>query len=1285
MKNLSIALRILAAGCALSAAADTLVFQGKVDLPKGAAPSDFRVCLEHHDGRDATPPATFLKEQVPAADGTFLLETEKNDEQYSLYVRDAAGRVLTGFPHLGKSRQFGTIKLELDGQVSGLVLSPEGTPMKDLPVRLERKLDAECSHYLETQTLKTDADGTFLFDKLPLGHFLLRVVSDQYSHPPHKVELTGDLNYSEIRLFRAASISGLVKLLDGKPAAGVLVRADDKPPVTTDAQGHYRIGGLGPESYNLTVRTETLAMAGQARLEVKVGTNDVTARDIVLVEVGSFKLSLKQDQADRPLPGKIAVSLSTKSRQGSSSRTLNAAVSNGVAVFQKIAPGTYDVSLDDELGEAKTSVTVESGKEAAARLTLPTVFSLGGQVLNQQGKPVSNAVIRFYANRGMGGNSVHRYDHSEDGQFMLKGIPQVEGTLNISSPAKVPFDQVMTVSNSVTNLTVTLMDGLTVKGRLVDEKSTPVAGATVKLEAKQDMRSGMIFSSDNQDIESAADGSFSLSGMTGGWYTVEVDAKEHIGDFKAVLISATNLNLGNLVLKTGMSIAGSVMEADGKPMAEGSVNVSSMARRKYISKQGDIEPDGSFRVSGLPEGKYTVTVSREKYGNEEMTTPDVMAGTDDLIISLGLKHPVKVRVTDSAGNPVADAEISVDRQAQSVRFSSSRSEQKTDAQGIYTVDLRQGAQYHIRSQKPPLLEGKQTVDLTKNQKAPAEIVLKMEEGLTVSGLVVDAEGKPKPNVFVGIEYNQLEQADAAGRFKLEGVAPGLLNLTVYADEDRQTPLGEKRLQISREKPPAEVRIELGRSGSLKGVVRNSKGEPVAGTTVMLNRTDEMTGRSGYQKTTESDGLYAFDEVVPGKYMLMTMDMSGKSMRPEMQQVEVKAGETTTADFPAKTKTGMKISGLATVAGKPLPDTRIYFMPLDKDKDPMSMAFGMYQEPTKILENGRYEVELAGPGAYLACIYRQKEPMQVDGENEIDAMEAQMEEPLQYKTKVQIAAGQTNVNIDITGGTITGLVEDPDGKPLTGAIVVITLAEIDSEMMDYMGSRFKTDTAGRFAAKNLPLALHRVKIIDDEKKNIAETNLTPAANAVETRIRLKPGLLVTGKVNRSTDEESRQTLVLVLDEQGHILGGDNAENEGAYEINPSLPAGRYHLICVNPLLSAEVVALNLTSNVTHDFNLKPGGEIQVELKGDKKLIANRTIRITDKDGKEVVRLKNSLKLGYLAGMLGGAMLKPTNENGQTVIKGLPAGDYGLSVDGSTASAKATVKPLESVTATMTVTP
>ncbi len=1269
----------IAAGLALalSASAGTYTFQGKVALPPGLSPSDLTACLEHHEGRAETPPSPFLKEQPLGADGAFSFEADST-KAYTLYIRDAAGRILTGTPHLGKSRNFGTLTLKPDGEVAGTVMMPDGKPLADGTVQLSRKLDASCTHFLDSGTAKTDATGAFAFNKLTAGKYRLLVKSEQFTHPPHNFELTGDLNYCEIRLTKAAVISGRVLLTDGKPAAGVSVRADNKPAVTTDADGRYRIGGLGPDSYSLKAWTDALATEENATLDVTVKSADVSAADIVVAPVGSLVLTLKAEPAGRPLPDKLAISLTGK-KERSSGNDFSSPVEKGDARFTKLPIGQYELSLDDEaLGEVKTDVTIESGKESRAALTLPEVFSFKGTVVSDKGAPLAEARIMYSAmNRTR--SSFYRHEQSdEDGTFTLSGLPKGEATLNIQMKDMVPLTEKVALSNNITGRRFTLSTGLTVTGRLVDASSAPIAGASISLSPKIEpgTRQSISFGSSRQTAKSEPDGSFALKGVGEGTFDIQVESEDAYGDFKPVTIAAGQTSLGQLTMQRGLAISGSVTEADGTPLAEARVFVSGMPAKKgsnrYISKNAETSADGSFRVGGLPEGSYEVRVTESGSYDDRMTLSNIKAGTDGLIVSLSKKNTLTVKVTGADGKPVVGAEIRAQRlNSRMGGFSSGRGDDlKTDEAGSCPLELRSGALYEIVAEKAPLLAARQKIDLTGDKTAPAEVALKMEEGMALAGLVVGPDGKGKAGVYVKVNELDAVKTDSQGRFKTEGVAPGGASIKVTTDADGETTLATERVPITREKPAGEVRITLPLLGSVSGIVKSKTGEPVADAMLFLQNTKRMMQEgAGYQGKTKADGRYLFDQVIPGSYMLMCMNTEEEAVRPQMGEVEVKAGETAVMDFPVASKSA-RIAGTIRIEGKPLEGASVHLLPMKDNAENMEMAMALFNETAETKAAGQFEIPFGGPGQYLLYVQKME---RVEGEPPL--------EKLQYSSKIEIKAGQTNLAIEIAGSTIRGLVEDPAGKPCAEASIMLYPVGTGAEMQALLGRRLKTDEKGLFEAKYLAPETYRVMVSDAEETLVGQQDIKPDNGKTETRIRLQTGLKISGKVTVEGDQGNEMLLVMVVSDEGQPLRMDRVDADGTYTVTPNLMPGTYKVFCVHPTLSADMALLDLQKDATQDFVLKPGGSIQVELSGADKALAGKTIQVENAQGKPVFRLRTAA--GMMGSMMGSAFLPPTDDKGKTLVQGLQAGDYVVRVDGTTASAKVKVTPLETVTAAIKI--
>lgn len=738
------------------------------------------------------------------------------------------------------------------------------------------------------------------------------------------------------------------------------------------------------------------------------------------------------------------------------------------------------------------------------------------------------------------------------------------------------------------------------------------------------------------------------------------------GDHAAVQVSPTN----RLVPQSGPTIAGTVREPDGAPVVNAHVEIYEMPATKRaslpVSKETYTKSNGAFRVSGLPEGRYRVNILEPRsYEENRVTLSNVAAGTEDLVVTLGRKILLPVRVKGTDGQPVTGAVLRVERVRQHVF---QPGERQTDADGLFKLELRQGARYKITATTPLLQAVRNIVDLSDNAEPPAELVLTLAPCPVVTGKVVDVSGKPKPNVFVTLDQMDLYdfdqkrrgKTDAQGLFKIDNAEPGAGTLMVHADEDRAILLASQPLLIWREKPLAEVRIQLPRTGTVRGVVRNKTGEPVVDTLSLFNKIG-VRQRSAFQSKTESNGNYQFEQVMPGSYMLTSEYLEKESTSPQMRHIEVKEGETAVADFPVPSKVKIIITGKATLAGKPLTDVSINLLPLFANG-----AFDFWAtdlKPVKSDATGRFAIGYANPGPHLLLVGK-------DGSGIV------------FGDQIEIGAGQTNLDVEIKGGTLKGIVEDSIGNPVGGARIKLNPIGGAMAKQWFMTRQLNCDAKGRFEAEHLTLEPYRVMASDDSGKNIAQVELMPSANATEHRIRLKPGLRINGQVGQEMGGPVRGARLKLITEDARSLDGISVNADGEYGVTPTVPPGKYYLICHHPILSTEVVPLDLTNDVTCDFTLKAAGELQVELRGDEKVIAGRIIRIADVRGKEVHRVKLS---STMAGTLGvsSATLTPTDEKGRTLIKGLPVGDYTVSVEGTASSAKVTVTSLQTVTTVIAI--
>jgi hypothetical protein len=131
-----------------------------------------------------------------------------------------------------------------------------------------------------------------------------------------------------------------------------------------------------------------------------------------------------------------------------------------------------------------------------------------------------------------------------------------------------------------------------------------------------------------------------------------------------------------------------------------------------------------------------------------------------------------------------------------------------------------------------------------------EVLLRLHRGITVSGRVVDAEGKPVTAFSVIAEtvvgplarrrLSVTTSFDAEGRFLIEDIPPGPLALTAVAQVG--APSREQLLEVAQGTPPPEVVLALRRGRTVRGrVVEDGVQAAVKGARVTINGSPSEGG------------------------------------------------------------------------------------------------------------------------------------------------------------------------------------------------------------------------------------------------------------------------------------------------------------------------------------------------------------------------------------------------------------------------------------------------------------
>ncbi len=292
-------------------------------------------------------------------------------------------------------------------------------------------------------------------------------------------------------------------------------------------------------------------------------------------------------------------------------------------------------------GEAPAVPLVLPPRDTSDPLATGTSTLRGRVTAADDGRPLRRALVRVSS---PGVREARTVTTDQNGRWELKDLPADSYTVSVSRSGYVmagyrqpkvtspPRAVAVTDRETRENIDVALMPGGVIVGRIVDEFGEPVADASVsahRLQFSGGVRRPVMSvpPSSSNDI-----GEFRLFGLQPGAYYVSTSPRSPSGPFDAPADrvgygqtwypSATDLGSAQRVMVTAgetvsgvvialspartARISGTVIGADGAPLRGGSVMLAGATAPVFFGLSGMIRPDGSFTVSNVAPGEYTL-------------------------------------------------------------------------------------------------------------------------------------------------------------------------------------------------------------------------------------------------------------------------------------------------------------------------------------------------------------------------------------------------------------------------------------------------------------------------------------------------------------------------------------------------------------------------------------------------------------------------------------------------------------------------------------------------------
>ena len=449
--------------------------------------------------------------------------------------------------------------------------------------------------------------------------------------------------------------------------------------------------------------------------------------------------------------------------------------------------------------------------------------------------------------------------------------------------------------------------------------------------------------------------------------------------------------------------------------------------------------DGTFHLAGLPLDRavrLTAVPAPPLVPTALLTRPNVTPGRS-VTLRLVRGHALRVHVVGAGGEGIA-AQVAVspwpprtDLDFDEEEGAWSGAEATSDAEGDAVLEALPGDEVLVTVVAPGLGAVQRRVTLPMDATLP--LALGDTQGGVLEGSVRDATGKSVPGATLAWATGswwepvvQIAQADAASRFRLEGVPPGTARL-VRVDAPGLVLADAQALRFGGVAIPAAavpVEVVLEPAGVITGSVRDASGKPVVGAEIVVHYKEptRLADRSGTRFTrTAKDGTYTISGLCPGRGWVRVKDLAPASpLRVpsddmfrhvyEVPFVLHEAGDTCELDFVVRAGSPPVLSGRVEdeagepVAGAIVTATRLM---IAMDETPSASA--------RSDASGRFAIPL--PTSYPKW-----------------GLVAVIGERMSHEASVQVDEAEPVLRVS-PWATVSGRVVSATGQPLAGAVIV----------------------------------------------------------------------------------------------------------------------------------------------------------------------------------------------------------------------------------------------------------
>ncbi len=617
---------------------NTFKWSGKIIDATGKPVAGATVEHWRHEGALYLPHDPELKKQtMTGADGTFEFQVS---HEYGFLLARKTGMApawqLLSYKKDSVPATKQTMVMTLPGTLAGTVVDESNKPVTNTEVFVEAAFpdtagvdDNRPDNYLEGKlahdcfSALTDAAGRFRIENFPTNAIagLAIKLPGKALHPgpfefanPNTARYRAGQKDIQLRVEEVSSIEGKViwgetnqtlplVLLQLQAVASHYFATDGLLPVQANSDNTFRINDVSAGAYHLQATFGTNAtsdwVAEQVTVSVKAGQTN-RGLEVIATHGGMLEVVVLGKKDHKP-QSEFHVNAYKHSYQSDATTD-----SNGIARL-RLSPGDYQVSANHQTNAGyQRSAKVETGRTNRIEIEVTHPNKISGIVRMPDGKPAAGVAVRIIGGENPGARDLKTDANGKFEQVMNKrkfGLSEVKMYLfvrdvehNLAVAQEIeedsgPFD-------------LKLAPAMTLAGR-AESGGSLIPNVTAKL----------VFWTDQNGVflegvaRTNTPGRYEIPALPpGGKYGVVVAApgygEKHVPEFKAAT-KAIRQELETVELKpANLRLAGQVLDADDKPVANFSVNLSG---REQPFTRVRTDREGRFNFEHTCEGFALLT------------------------------------------------------------------------------------------------------------------------------------------------------------------------------------------------------------------------------------------------------------------------------------------------------------------------------------------------------------------------------------------------------------------------------------------------------------------------------------------------------------------------------------------------------------------------------------------------------------------------------------------------------------------------------------------------------